>query len=332
MIRYNFWIISAALAAVMCIASAGCWAPAPPSQMVDFYDAGAPKDEARKLQSASMQAKAASKGRFRSTTLRVGRVAFTNASELINKSRDFCEYLESELGVASVKFVVANDYHGMLNNFANYEVDIAWISSASYVEGRKKNIGMEPLVRPVRFGSTSYRGIVIARADSGIRNLSDLRGKRFGWVDRESASGYISPRAMMMDAGIDPEKDLKEAIFLNKHDSVVINVLLKKIDAGACYFDARELLRDREKIDRISIVAITPELPNEPIVCRSDIPDELKRSIANAFLKLDSNLKEHREVLKVDSIDIQKFVPAADSDFDGIRKMMRSFDKIINLY
>ena len=258
--------------------------------------------------------------------LRIGRVPFTNATELLGKSKEFSEYFKSELGVADVKFIIAKDYNGILNLFADYEVDLAWISSASYVEGRAQNIGMDPLVRPVRYNSTSYRGIIIAHVDSGIRKISDLKGARFGWVDRASTSGYISPRAMMLEAGLDPENDLDESIFLNKHDSVVFNVLLKKIDAGACYFDAREILRDREKIAKIAIVATTPELPNEPIVCRSDMPSDLRQLILDAFLKLSSDIKEHRAVLKVDSIDIQKFVPATDADFDSVRKIIKSMN------
>ncbi|EKD83897.1 MAG: hypothetical protein ACD_39C00383G0001, partial [uncultured bacterium] len=162
---------------------------------------------------------------------------------MVHKHNKFLEYLTKKLGVKQTRLQTASDYAGIMNLLIKGEIDIAWLATMTSVEARN-NPEIQLLVKPIRFGTTSYRGIIIARQDSGIRSLKDLKGKKFAWVEKESASGYTFPKALLLEAGINTEKDFSETAFLNKHDAVVLNVLLGKYDAGACYDDARNTLRD----------------------------------------------------------------------------------------
>src|SRR5207244_6062947 len=84
-------------------------------------------------------------------------------------------------------------------------------------------------------GSSTYRGIIVTRKDSGIKSIADLKGKRFAFVDPKSASGYVYPRAMLIEKGIDPETFFSETIFAGSHDRVIAAVLNRRVDAGAIY-------------------------------------------------------------------------------------------------
>jgi phosphonate transport system substrate-binding protein len=255
------------------------------------------------------------------TILKLGRIPFTNATEMVKKHEALLKHLTQELGVKETRLVLASDYQGIFDKLVKGEIDIAWLASLSSVDARG-NPKVQMLVKPKRFGTTSYRGIIITRSDSGIRKVTDLKGKRFAWVEKESASGYIFPKAMLKQAGVDPEKDFAEVNFLNKHDAVVLNVLLGKFDAGACYDDARNTLREKEKINELTILATTQDISNEPIVCRNDLPEDLITKIRQAFLRLDTSTSEGRTVLK-DLTDVEGFVPASDDDYQYIAEMLR---------
>lgn len=263
--------------------------------------------------------------KYKDIVLKLGRIPFTNASEMLKKHEQLLKYLRDELGVKDVRLVLASDYSGIMTKLSNGEIDIAWLGTLTYAENKDK-VPMKLLVKPVRFGSKSYRGIIITRTDSGIKSLQDLKGKKFAWVERESASGYIFPKALLLEAGINPDQDFKESTFLQKHDAVVLNVLLGKYDAGACYDDARNTLSDKEKINELTILATTNEIPNEPIVCRPDLPEDLILSIQSALLKLNINDPKYLPVLK-DCTDVQAFVKATESDYDYTLKVLEILKK-----
>ncbi|RCK75320.1 MAG: Phosphonate ABC transporter phosphate-binding periplasmic component [Candidatus Ozemobacter sibiricus] len=256
---------------------------------------------------------------YADTVLKIGRIPFTNATEMVRKHEELMKYLRQELGVKETRLVLASDYNGIMTKLSRGEIDIAWLGTLTYAENMGK-VPMRLLVKPVRFGTTSYRGIIITRGDSGIRTLADLKGKKFAWVEKDSASGYIFPKALLIEAGVNPDKDFAEASFLQKHDSVVLNVLLGKYDAGACYDDARKTLREKEKMDELTILATTQDISNEPIVCRQDLPEDLAEKIRQAFLKLKIDDPQYKKVLE-DCTDVQGFMPAADADYEYTRKV-----------
>ncbi|HOY67248.1 MAG TPA: phosphate/phosphite/phosphonate ABC transporter substrate-binding protein [Candidatus Ozemobacteraceae bacterium] len=267
---------------------------------------------------------AGSGGAYKDTILKLGRIPFTNATEMVKKHEGLLSYLRQELGVKETRLVLASDYKGIIDKLARGEIDIGWLGTTSYVEALadpKQKASMRILVKPRRFKTTSYRGIIIARGDSGIRNLSDLKGKKIAWVEKDSASGYLFPKALLLEAGVNPDKDFAEAGFLGKHDAVVLNVLLGKYDAGACYDDARNTLREKEKMNELTILASTQDISNEPIVCRADLPEDIIEKIKKAFLKLDIDDPTYKKVLE-DCTDVQGFVTAQDSDYEYVQKVL----------
>lgn len=256
---------------------------------------------------------------YSNTVLKLGRIPFTNSSSMVQKHNKFLEYLTQKLGVKQTRLQTASDYAGIMNLLVKGEIDIAWLATMTSVEARK-NPEIQLLVKPIRFGTTSYRGIIIARQDSGIKSLKDLKNKKFAWVEKESASGYIFPKSLLLEAGVNPEKDFAEAAFLNKHDAVVLNVLLGKYDAGACYDDARNTLRDKSKMEELTILATTQDISNEPIVVRKGLPPDLIDKIKQALLDLNTKTPEGKVILD-ELTDVQGFVPVDNKDYDYIEKV-----------
>lgn len=265
---------------------------------------------------------------YKDLDLRLGRIPYTNSSQMLVQHQAFMKYLAEKIGVKSVRLQTAPDYSSILKKLVAGDIDIAWLASLSAVEARN-NPEVELLCKPVRYGTTSYRGIVLARQDSGIRTLRDLKNKKFAWVDKESASAYLFPKAMMLEANIDPDRDFAEVDTLGKHDAVVYNVLLGKYDAGACYDDARNTLRDKSKKDELIILATTQDISNEPLVCRKSLPQDLRERIKAVLLELNNKTPEGREILK-DLADVQGFVKVDARDYDSIEKVLKALDKYKN--
>ena len=94
----------------------------------------------------------------------------------------------------------------------------------------------------VRFGSATYNGQIMTRAESGITKTADLKGKTFARPSAMSTSGWIIPMLTIRSAGINPEAHLKEIVDKGSHDEVAVAVYNSEVDAGAAYVDVRGAL------------------------------------------------------------------------------------------
>lgn len=244
--------------------------------------------------------------------LRVGRISYKNALDMTKSHEKFFKYLCSKTGFDEARLILTPDYDGIIEKLKNNEIDICWLGTFAYLEAHEK-INVNAVLRPVRYGKDHYAGIIIARTDSNINNISDLKNRSIGFIDKKSASGYLYPKALLLENNINPEKDMKVS-FLKKHDNAVYAVLYKKIDCACVYDGAENILKKETDKKQIKIIAKTENIFNEPIVISSQVDKNTKEMIIKAFLSCDDNkaLKE---------IEVQGFKMAEDKDYDYTRKV-----------
>jgi phosphonate transport system substrate-binding protein len=140
----------------------------------------------------------------------------------------------------------------------------------------------------VRFGSPSYNGQVIARADSGIASLADLAGTTFCRPDPLSTSGWIIPSLEIRGAGVDPDTDLAEIVDAGSHDAVAAAVYNGDCDAGATFVDARTTLEETnaDVMDVVQVIFVSGDIPNDGVQYQPSITRELRDQINNALLAI----------------------------------------------
>lgn len=148
------------------------------------------------------------------------------------------DYLSERLG-EPVAVVINRSYAETAARLGDGSADIAWLSALGYVRVMGGAPGTRYLATYVSRDPFSgeiapyYRSVIVARADSGIDTLADLKGKRFAFTDPISASGYAVPLHMLREHGIDPERDFAKVFLLKRHDRVVDALLHDSVDAGA---------------------------------------------------------------------------------------------------
>ena len=250
-----------------------------------------------------------------------------DAKQITTTAGELLEYLEKETGYYFTSAVPA-DYVTVVESFGSSKADIAISNTFSYLMAHKK-YGAQALLRIVRDnGEAFYRGQIIVRADSGFDTLTDLMSKRIAYVDPSSTSGYILPAALLKKHGIVPS----DSIFAKKHDIVVSMVYQKQVDAGATYYSPKDetgQLRDaRERVvtqypdvfDVIKIVALTDPIPNDPVIFRKGMPDEMKEKIVTALLKFVSTPEGQESLHRI--YNVKKLIPTSDKDYDVLRQKL----------
>ncbi len=274
------WRLAAAVAAFLVLGwSGGCGSPPPPPQAPPAQgpDTAIPEERVFFL----------------------GRIPFLTATEVVRSNEGLIGRLASGLGVDRVTMVLAPSYDGVLDLLLAGKVDAAWLGTDVYRDAVRRKRPVEALAVPSRNGRTWYEGVVVCRADSGFMALSDLKGRRFAFVDPHSSSGYVAPKALLEASGLKVPGDFvtRESgrpDFLGKHDNVVLSVYFGKMDAGAVYDQAIEETFKNEPTRQAELMALarTGRIPNEPIVVRADLPSRRKERIVAAFLGLEIRPEE----------------------------------------
>ena len=148
-----------------------------------------------------------------------------------------------------------------------------------------------------------FGGVVFVRKDSKIRDLKDVKGKRFMCVKYSSFGGAHMAMRLLKESGIDPEKDFASFSEGGTHDNVVMAVLNRKVDAGTVRSDTLERMAAEGKInldsfrvinkveDGFPFVHSTRLYPEWPLAACETTDVKTVRSVAKALMLLKSTDK-----------------------------------------
>ena len=225
------------------------------------------------------------------------------------------EALARRLG-RKVRVFVSSDYHALGDWVREGVLDLAWFSPLAYVVAAER-VPMQVLAIPRVKGHPSYRGLLLARKDRGIRNLGDLKGKVFAFVDPTSGSGYLYPRVLLQQRGFDPETFFGEVRFLGSHDRVIRAVLAGEVDGGASYTDAWDGAAKVLDLSPLQILAQTEEIPKDALAVRRETPPEAAELLRQALLDLTPTDPSAGGALR--ELGIDGFVPGEDRLYDVLR-------------
>jgi serine/threonine-protein kinase len=240
---------------------------------------------------------------------------------------DLAGYLEQRIAYP-VEVALHEDFEKTGARLARGTLDLAYFSPLLYVKAKKAHPGIRILCS-IRSGQNqTYQGLILARVDSQVRRLADLRGKRFCWVGKASTSGYLLPRLMLEKAGLDPESMFSKAFFTRYHTKALRNLDNGICDAAAVFASLYYRAKVKGKVKSgIRIVAATAPIPQDCIVAAPHLAPALVERVRNAFLSFDPDKHSNRKPLGSD-FRITAFVAARDRDYASVREALHSVEKI----
>jgi phosphonate transport system substrate-binding protein len=255
------------------------------------------------------------------TVLRVSAIPDEAPTELQRTFAPLGKYLEAKTG-AKVQFTPVTDYAATVEGLAAKKLDMVWYGGFTFVQADKRtNGGAIPLVQ--RAEDEQFKSVFITKAGSGIKSLADLKGKNFAFGSVSSTSGHLMPRSFMLQAGLNPDKDMRVA-YSGAHDATAFQVVGGKVDAGALNISVWQKLVEDKKVDPKEVVVFytTPPYYDYNWTVRADLDPVLVAKIKAAFLALDPNNPEDAKILKLQRAS--KFVPTKPENYKGIEEAAKS--------
>ncbi|MAW85074.1 MAG: phosphonate ABC transporter substrate-binding protein [Phyllobacteriaceae bacterium] len=233
---------------------------------------------------------------------RIGVLGGENAQDRLTSNECVRAYVQDLLGVETKIFTPA-DYDGVIQGLLGGTIDMAWLGASAYAKTYLTNPDAVDvvLVKTNLDGSYAYHSIGFARKDSGIAALADVKGKKFGFGDPNSTSGYLIPSIEIpRETGATMESGayFGEVVFTGGHEQTIVAVKNGDIDAGVTWADGQGnwedgynsgALRkavDAGLVDMNDLVEIwkSKPIPEGPIVLRRSLPADVKTRVTD-FLK-----------------------------------------------
>ena len=256
------------------------------------------------------------------TVLRVTTIPEEAATEQTRKFGPLTKYLERTLGM-KVDFVPVNDYPAAVEALVNKQVELVWFGGFTYVQAQIRSGGkIIPIAQ--REEDTSFRSVFITQTNSGIKRLTDLKGKQVSFGSQSSTSGHLMPRSFLLEAGIDPDKDFKRVAYSGAHDATIAAVVNGRVDAAALDITVWRKFVSENKVDttKVDVFYTTPPYFNYNWSVHADMPAPLREKITAALLNLNMNNPEGKEILTLNRAT--KYIPTKPENYKGLENAGRS--------
>jgi len=246
--------------------------------------------------------------------LTIGLIPAEDSQAMIESSRQVLDALQQQLGMP-VKPFVATDYNGVIEALRAKKLDVAYLGPFSYVLASSvAEVEAFSVAVTKKTGQSAYRSVILARKDSGLRSVAELKGRNFAFVDPSSASGHLFPKAGLQQTGLDPETYFGRVVFSGSHDASILAVANRKVDAAAVadrIFNGA-VAKGTVKQDDFVVLWSSRPIPESPMVWRKDLDPALKEKLAKAL----ANLKD---VKWGDQGVLNGFQPTSDAAYDVVR-------------
>jgi phosphonate transport system substrate-binding protein len=249
--------------------------------------------------------------------LTLGSIPAENAEKTTKDTRPFADALSKELGIP-VDIAVGKNYSESLEFMRTNKTDVAWLGPFTYLLASSKGYADAMVVQLNLDGTSTYNSVIIAKPNSGIKTIADLKGKTFSFVDANSTSGNIIPRYMMTKNGLDPDKDVQGS-FAGGHDASAQAVVQGKVQAGAvANFILDKMIREGTiKESDFVVIAKSDNIPNVPIAISTKISASDREIIKKAFIKI-------RDASALTAFNTAGFQEVSDKDYDGLREVVKT--------
>ncbi len=234
---------------------------------------------------------------------RVGIIGGENEADRLRNFQCLGDHLKTALDVEKVSFFPAADYDGVIQGLLGGTLDFAELGASGYAKiYLAKADAVEPILTTEQTdGSTGYYSIMVARKDSGFTKVEDLKGKKLGFADPDSTSGYLIPNVTLPETiGMPVKEFFAETGFGGGHENLVLEVLKGTFDAGTTFgsgigefkegYTSGNLRKmvDKGILDMNDLVELwrSPLIPNGPTVVRSSLSADVKAKFKQFMLDL----------------------------------------------
>lgn len=214
-------------------------------------------------------------------------------------------------------------------NFASFmrrvyarEFDLVYLNQAQYVKAHH-SAGYRCIAKLCESPACTISAMIITRVDSGLNNISDLRGKTIAFGDPEAIVSYVLAKSILRAAGLAP-RDYRQIFTRNPPNALlaVYNGTAQAAGIGSSLLQRPEILRAID-VKRLHVLAAGQSIPQLPIAVRGDLDAHLVRRILATLLELPGTPQGKEILARAGGL---RFEMAGDAEYATVTRLIAEQD------
>ncbi|TBZ76170.1 phosphonate ABC transporter substrate-binding protein [Rhizobium leguminosarum] len=264
---------------------------------------------------------------------RIGILGGENETDRLRNYACLADHLKQEFGFEKVSLFPAADYDGVIQGLLGGTLDFAELGASGYAAVYiKDSKAVTPiLTTQQKDGSTGYYSIGLALKSSGIKSIKDAKGKKLGYADPDSTSGYLVPLTQIpKDTGMPNDKFFASTQFNGGHENNLLAAYDGKVDIAVDDSSGIGDFKDgytsgtfRKEVDKGAVdpnklveVWRSPLIPNGPLVVRNALGEEWQTKLAAFFTARPE--KDHKCFAAVEGGDYKGYAPVKHDFYNAV--------------
>ena len=256
-----------------------------------------------------------------------------NPVKTINEFQPLADYLAerlTEYDIEGGEVMVAPDMETMIGWLAAGQVDILFDSPYPAMM-MVHEAGAVPVLRRWKDGVAEYHGVFFAMASSGLESLEDLQGHIVAFDAPQSTSGYMLPKAHLLEMGLNPvektsvtspvKADEIGYVFTASDDTATIQwVISGRVSAGVV--DSELFARiPEESRQQMVVLAETVDVPRHLMIVRPDMDPALLDAITDILVTMHEDENAQEILDELDTARFDFFPEGAEAALDELQDM-----------
>lgn len=260
---------------------------------------------------------------------------------LIPETQPIADYLATNLkavGIRRGEVQIAPDLETVTEWMKNGEVDL-YSDSIYPVMRVMEATGATPILRRWKDGVAEYNTLIVARRDSELNKLADLKGQMVAFQSPDSSSGFMFPVVYLLEQGMNPvpkaepnhavEEDEIGYVFSGRDETTAEWILDGKVAAGALDSETFQRLSEEDQ-QKLVILATTELYPRHIVLVAPDLTPEQIEAIKTVLLGMDET-SEGQAALKEfsDTAQFDEFPEGAETAINRLQTVYDRFQAFL---
>jgi phosphonate transport system substrate-binding protein len=171
----------------------------------------------------------------------------------------------------------------------------------------------------------NFRGLILVRRDSGISQVSDLKGRAVSYPAPTALAATMMPQYYLQTHGVDVIRDLDNR-YVGSQESSVMNVYLKQTSAAATWPPPwLALVKERPELNNeLQVIWETEPLINNGLVVLPEVPSDIVHQVHDLIVNLHTH-KRGKQILR--PMELSRFESATNNSYDVVRDFISSFSR-----
>lgn len=274
-------------------------------------------------------------GETETKPLVMGAIPDQDPQKLQRQYEKLASYLEKELGVP-VEYKPVTDYAAAVTAFKVGDLQLVWFGGLTGVQARLQVPGADAIAQ--RDVDEQFHSLFIANKQSRLTPVKDsaelqqLKGRTFTFGSESSTSGRLMPQYFLEQAGVKLEDFKGQPGFSGDHDKTIKLVEAGTYEVGAVNEKVWQKRVATKEVDlsKVDVIWRSPAYYDYHWVINPEVKtkygEEFAKKVQDAFLKLDPNVPEQKEIL--DLFEAEKFITTQNSNYAQIEEVGRKIGKI----